>query len=383
MIAPHGGRLVKRVLAGEEREAALARAKDLPRLEVSRETLRDMQNICEGVFSPLEGPLEEADLASVLREGRLRSGVAWTIPILLDVSREQAKGLEPGAEVLLWAEGDKGLCLLHLREKFFYDKELLARSVYGTDDPAHPGVERVQGMGEVLLAGEVDLLEPVTNPFERWTLTPRETRLLFREKGWRTTGAFQTRNIPHLGHENLQKTMLSLVDGLLIQPIIGKKKKGDFQDGVILKSYEVLIKNYFPANRVVLSILPTEMRYAGPREAIHHAIMRKNYGCTHFVVGRDHAGVGNYYDKEAAIEIFQEFADLEIEPVTIRGDFFHCRRCGTLASERTCPHGASNHINFSGTEIRRMLREGGTPPPEIMRPEVFAVLRQEPHPFVE
>jgi sulfate adenylyltransferase len=238
-------------------------------------------------------------------------------------------------------------------------------------------------MGDILLGGKIDLVEPTPNPFERYTLDPVETRILFKEKGWRTVCAFQTRNVPHAGHENLQKTVLGMFDGLMIQPVIGKKKKGDFQDSIILETYDTIIDKYFAKERVVLTILPIEMRYAGPREAIHHAIMRKNYGCTHIIIGRDHAGVGSYYHPEAAIEIFRDFPDMEIQPVTIRGDFFYCQVCRQIASERTCPHEETHHVAFSGTLIRKMLNEGRNPPEEIMRPEVFAIIRRSPQPYVE
>jgi len=222
----------------------------------------------------------------------------------------------------------------------------------------------------------------VREPFPAHNLTPAETRKIFEERGWKTVAGFQTRNTPHMGHENMQKTVLALVDGLLIHPVIGRKKKGDFRDEVILRSYEALIENYFPGERVLLSILPMEMRYAGPKEAVHHAIIRKNHGCTHLIVGRDHAGVGNFYASEAAIEIFEQFPDLGIQPITIRGDFFHCKRCGHLASERTCCHDESEHLNFNGTAIRKMLVEGVVPPPELIRVEVYEAEREFDDPFV-
>jgi sulfate adenylyltransferase len=226
------------------------------------------------------------------------------------------------------------------------------------------------------------LLEDVTEPYPSHNLPPAATRTLFAERGWETVGAFQTRNVPHAGHEYMQKVMLSLVDGLMIQPVIGKKKPGDFTDAMIIQCYDAIIENYFVRERVLLNILPTEMRYAGPREAIFHAIVRKNYGCTHMVVGRDHAGVGNYYHPEAAINIFNDFKDIELQPVCIRGDFFHCHVCQSLGSERTCAHDPSHHISFSGTEIRAMLKEGRRPPEEIMRPEVFDILAASDGPFV-
>jgi sulfate adenylyltransferase len=233
------------------------------------------------------------------------------------------------------------------------------------------------------VAGDIDLVREPRHQFDRYNLSPKETRFLFNEKGWNSVVAFQTRNVPHTGHENLHKTVLGLVDGLYIQPIIGRKKPGDFKDSFILKAYEALLDEYYVKDRVVFSILPTEMRYAGPREAINHAIMRKNYGCTHLIIGRDHAGVGKFYHPEAAIEIFDDYEDIGIKPITIRGDFFYCRVCEQIASDRTCPHPDDKHIPFSGTKIREMIKAGEPPPRQIMRPEVFEVLKGEESPFVE
>ena len=358
------------------------RQADAPKVRVSRELLVDIRNIANGVFSPLEGFLGQEDFDHILYNKRLANGLAWTVPIVLDVTRDKARELAEGQEVVIVADAGRPVAIFHLREKYVYNKEEMAKKVYGTTDLSHPGVARIKAMGEVLLGGEIDLIEEASNPYERFTLEPAETRVLFRERGWRTVTGFQTRNVPHRGHESLQKMVLGLCDGLLIHPIIGKKKAGDFKDEVILKAYEALIQNYFPPERIVLSALLTEMRYAGPREAIHHAIIRKNFGCTHFVVGRDHAGVGDFYDKEAAIEIFDEFEDLEISPIAVKGDFFHCNICGGLMSERTCPHSPQHHIPFSGTTIRNMLAQGKEPPAEVMRPEVFQVLSREENPFV-
>jgi sulfate adenylyltransferase len=374
---------VNRVLSEKERANIRARAGSFPKLPVSFEILRDLENIAKGIYSPLEGFLCEEDFDSVLSRKRLASGVPFTIPIVLDAPREVSHALPERDVVAITDESGTLHAIFHLQEKYHYNKEEMAELVYGTNDPKHPGVARIQGMGDILLGGKIDLVEPTPNPFERYTLDPVETRILFKEKGWRTVCAFQTRNVPHAGHENLQKTVLGMFDGLMIQPVIGKKKKGDFQDSIILETYDTIIDKYFAKERVVLTILPIEMRYAGPREAIHHAIMRKNYGCTHIIIGRDHAGVGSYYHPEAAIEIFRDFPDMEIQPVTIRGDFFYCQVCRQIASERTCPHEETHHVAFSGTLIRKMLNEGRNPPEEIMRPEVFAIIRRSPQPYVE
>ena len=246
----------------------------------------------------------------------------------------------------------------------------------------HPGVRKVYGLGDFLVGGEIHLLNDVPNPYSRYTLYPEETRVLFRERGWRTVVGFQTRNAPHLGHEYVQKTALTFVDGLFINPVIGRKKPGDFRDDVILKAYDALIKYYYPRNSVALSIFRTEMRYAGPREAIFHAIVRKNFGCTHFIVGRDHAGVGNFYGPYEAQEIFSDFPDLGITPLFFK-EFFYCKKCGGVANPKTCPHGDEYHITFSGTKIRKMLLNGEVPPPELMRPEVAEAILSFDNPFVE
>jgi len=331
----------------------------------------------------LEGFLGKDDFESMVERGRLTSGVAWTIPIILDVDEPTAELLPNEGEVAL--EGPDGIpeAVLHLNEKYTYDKEKTAQNVFATTERKHPGVDALLNRGSVLLGGAIDLLEDAMDPYPGYNRPPATTRALFEERGWKTVGAFQTRNVPHAGHEAMQKVILSLVDGLMIQPVIGKKKTGDFTDEMIIKSYDRIIESYFRSERVLLNILPTEMRYAGPREAIFHAIVRKNYGCTHMVVGRDHAGVGNYYHPEAAIEIFSDYPDIELQPVCIRGDFFYCHICGALGSERTCPHDEDNHISFSGTEIRAMIKENRRPPAQIMRPEVFDILAASGQPFVE
>jgi sulfate adenylyltransferase len=383
MVRPHGGKLIDRTLKGKEAEAATAAAPKMKGLTLDRMSVVDLRNIAVGRYSPLEGFIGKADLESVVKTTRLTSGAVWSIPILLDVSEDEARGLKEGEDVCLKDEAGKAIAILHLTEKYSYPKQTIAKSVFGTDDIKHPGVKSTMEMKDVFLAGVIDLVDTSREPFPKYNLTPSETRRIFEEKGWKTIAGFQTRNAPHNGHEHMQKVVLSMVDGLFINPVIGKKKPGDFTDEAILKAYDVLLAEYFPKERAFMSILPMEMRYAGPKEAVHHAIIRKNFGCTHLIVGRDHAGVGKYYEPEAAIEIFQNFPDLEIHPLTIRGDFFHCRKCAQLESERTCPHGDDAKIKFSGTVIRKMLVEGGSPPPEIFRPEVFEALRGIKNPFVE
>ncbi len=382
MIQPHGGKLVDRVLSGKKRDEALARAGRLPRLVIDSELVSDVENIATGVYSPLEGFLGAEDYRSVLDVMRLRSDVPWTVPIVLDTDRETAAGLKTGGEVLLASEDGRPVALLHLEEKFEYDKGETAEKIFGTRDPAHPGVAKVLAMKDVLLAGPIDLIDVTPTPFDRYKLTPKETRVLFEAKGWRTIVGFQTRNTPHIGHEYVQKAALTFTDGLFINPVIGRKKKGDFKDEVILASYEAAIRHYYLKERTVMAILQMEMRYAGPREAIHHAIIRKNFGCTHIIIGRDHAGVGSYYPPFAAQDIFEAFPDLGIAPMFFRS-FSHCKKCGSVVNEKICPHPPADHIQFSGTKIRDLLVKGEYPPAELMRPEVADAIMRFKDPFNE
>ncbi|MEW5901306.1 MAG: sulfate adenylyltransferase [Acidobacteriota bacterium] len=382
MILPHGGKLVNRVISGDCRNEILERSKTLPALPISDDSVSDAENIGLGVFSPLEGFMGQADFRNVLREMRLQNDLPWTIPIVLDAGREEVRQLREGQDVLLVNQSGHPVAVLHLQEIYDYDKDEFAEKVFLTTDQAHPGVAEVARMKEVLLAGPIDLVEVCPTPFDRWKLTPRETRILFKEKGWKTVVGFQTRNTPHIGHEYVQKTALTFTDGIFVNPVIGRKKRGDFKDEVILASYEELIKNYYLKERAVMSILQMEMRYAGPREAIHHAVVRKNFGCTHIIIGRDHAGVGKYYHPYAAQDIFEDFPDLGIAPLFFRS-FYFCKKCQSVVNEKICPHPPADQIQFSGTKIRDLLVSGEVPPAELMRPEVARVIMQFPNPFVE
>jgi len=383
MIPPHGGKLVDQVVAKEDAPAAREEAASLPKLVVGQNVATDVRNIAHGVYSPLEGFVSSGDFDSIIENDRLSGGATWTIPIILDVPSKN--GLATGQRICLIEEGRDGpLATLDVTDIYSWNKQRAAQTVFGTTDIGHPGVNRLCERGDYLVGGKIELLDNQPGAYAKINLPPAQTRALFAERGWRSVCAFQTRNVPHRGHEELQKTVLGLVDGLFIQPVIGKKKPGDFRDELILDTYQVLIDNYYPPERVVLNILPFQMHYAGPKEAIMHAIMRKNYGCSHIIIGRDHAGVGDYYGDEEAIEIFTEprFADLEIRPITIRGDFWYCTKCDRVASNRTCPHGEEYQISFSGTEIRKLITEGQAPPPQIMRPEVFDVIQKSDNPFV-
>ncbi|KYH39303.1 MAG: sulfate adenylyltransferase [Candidatus Bathyarchaeota archaeon B23] len=380
MPAPHGGRLIDRVVPEPRRGRLREEAEELPRVSVSREKRRDLESVAYGIYSPLEGPLTQGDYRSVLDRGRLSGGVPWTMPIVLDVSEEEASSFEEGDDVAV-AEGGEGFAILHVEERYPLDRREYALKVFKTLDLSHPGVARAMEMKPILVGGPIDLFREAPGRFPRYRLKPKETRLLFRERGWRTVAGFQTRNAPHLGHEYVQKTALAFVDGLFINPLIGRKKPGDFRDEVIIEAYEALLRHYYLRETAVLVTLEMEMRYAGPREAIFHAIIRKNFGCTHFIVGRDHAGVGRYYGPYEAQEAFDEYPDLGITPLFFRS-FFYCPRCGGVTNERVCPHPAEERIEFSGTGIRDMLMRGEKPPRELMRPEVVDVILRHPDPFV-
>jgi sulfate adenylyltransferase len=325
--------------------------------------------------------LTRGDFESVLREGRLTSGTPWTIPIVLDLDDSQLGGTRPGDYLGIRLDG-KSIARLLVEDIFEYDKADLVMAIYGTEDGNHPGVKKTLEMKEYLVGGKVDLLNDIGNPYPEYTLSPTQTRELFKKKGWKTVVAFQTRNTPHLGHEYVQKTALSMVDGLFINPLIGKKKAGDFKDEVILESYKALMKHYYPDATTAMSVLHTEMRYAGPKEAIHHAIMRKNFGATHFIVGRDHAGVGDYYGPFDAHRIFDEYPDLGITPIKFRS-FFYCRKCASIANDKVCPHTGEDLVNFAGRKIREMLQEGKAPPLDMMREEVASTILRYGNPFVE
>jgi len=379
--SPHGGRLINRVVKGSRREALVEEAKELIKVEVDAGKASDIYNIAVGAYSPLEGFLTSEDLQNVLDDYRLSNDVPWTIPIVLDVSREEINGLKEGDDLTI-TYGGKEIALVRVEEIYGWSRREYARKVFRTEDIKHPGVAKTLGMKDLLIGGKIDLINFPDHPFSKYALTPVETRILFREKGWRTIAAFQTRNVPHRGHEYVQKAALTFTDGLLIHPLVGWKKRGDYKDEVIVAAYEALIKHYYPRNSVVLSVLWMQMRYAGPREAIHHAIVRKNFGCTHFIIGRDHAGVGNYYGPYEAWEMFDLFPDLEITPLFIR-ESFYCRRCGGMVNAKICPHPEKDRVRISGTKLREMIKNRVRPPEVMMRPEVVDVVLSHENPFIE
>ena len=375
-IAPHGGRLIDRVLDSQERQEAQERAGGLPQVALNARAISDLELIATGAFSPLEGFMTQSDYSSVVKTMRLTSGQAWSLPITLAVDTEEAQGLKVGGEVALVNPVGELLALLELEEAYPYDKREEARLVYKTEEEAHPGVAYLYQRGDLLLGGKISLVRrTLLKGFEPYSAEPAQLRAEFAKHNWRTVVAFQTRNPIHRAHEYIQKCALELMDGLLIHPLVGRTKLDDVPNWVRIECYRVLIENYYPVERVQLTVFPGAMRYAGPREAIFHALVRKNYGCTHFIVGRDHAGVGNYYGTYDAQHIFRDFSrdELGITPLFFEHTFY-CATCGAMASPKTCPHDESSRITLSGTKVREMLADGSQLPVEFTRPEVARIL---------
>jgi sulfate adenylyltransferase len=365
--------LVDLRLTGAAQAAALDRARGLQRLVLDRNQVLDVEKLANGTFTPLKGFMGARDLRAVVQDGRLADGSPWTIPVVLQTDADTATRFREGQEVLLWnGEEDRPCGVLTVSERYPIDLLDSAAKVYATTERKHPGVDRWLSGGDHALAGAVALIEHSTSLIPReYDLEPREVRAEFKRRGWRTITGFQTRNLGHRAHERLQKTGLEITDGLLIHPLIGWKKPGDMLPEVILDGYRLLIEKYYPPANVMLAGLTTAMRYAGPREAVFHALIRRNFGCTHFIVGRDHAGVGGYYAKYAAHRMVERYtpAELGITPLLLHGPCW-CDVCTEIVTEKTCPHGETAWVDISGTEVRAMIGRGERPPAFFMRPEI-------------
>ncbi len=374
---PHGGQLVNRMLRGQMRLAVQDRAEALQKIDLSPMNLSDLELIAIGAMSPLTGFMGQADYERVISEMRLVNNLLWSIPVTLAVDEETAATITLEQEVAL-CENGQVLAVMEVAEKYHYDKKREAELVYGTSDEAHPGVARLYHQGDVLLGGEiwvVSLPAAAKTDFPELRHTPAQSRRMFARRGWRRIVGFQTRNPIHRAHEYIQKAALEIVDGLFLHPLVGETKADDIPADVRIASYEAILRDYYPAESVLLGVFPAAMRYAGPREAIFHALLRKNYGCTHFIVGRDHAGVAGYYGTYDAQRIFDNFSrdDVGIEILPFDYTFF-CRKCGMVVSSKTCPHDRSEWVYLSGTEVRALLERGEMLPPEFTRPEVSKVL---------
>jgi sulfate adenylyltransferase len=373
---PHGGQLVNQFLESKKL------TDDMYYIDVDDDLRNDIENIADGIFSPLDGFVGKDDFESILTSGRLKNGLPWTIPIILDVSKDTAVHLKEHKEISLRNKSEH-FAILYFVEYYGYNKLQMARSLYQTDDEKHPGVSKTFKLKDFLVSGKIEVNKKnLDSKLRNYRLEPSVTRAEIKKRGWNSVVGFQTRNIPHIAHEMLQKAALNIYDGLFINPLIGKKKTGDFRDEVIFESYMKLIDNYYPQNKVMFVTLHTEMRYAGPKEAIHHAIMRKNFGCSHFIVGRDHAGVGDYYPPFAAHEIFKEFPDIGIQPIFFP-TFYYCKKCLGYANERNCPHGPEYKEELSGTRMRKMVTDGDLPGKHLLRPEIAEVITKFPDPFVK
>lgn len=376
-IAPHGGTLVDLLVTGDEAGGLATEASNYPKITVNERELSDLEMLAVGALSPLTGFQGERDYHSILESMHLASGVPWTIPVTLSLDDDEVKRIGRADTVALLQDGQNDpLAVVGVEEVFKRDREAEAQGVFQTADPQHPGVKALYDAGDFCLAGEIRVLRlPPHDDFLDYRLKPAETRAAFRERGWNRVVGFQTRNPVHRAHEYIQKCALEIVDGLLLHPLVGATKGDDVPADVRMRCYEILFDNYYPKDRAMMSVFPAAMRYAGPKEAIWHAICRKNYGCTHFIVGRDHAGVGDYYGTYDAQKIFEEFDpdELGITPLMFEHSFY-CRKCEGMASPKTCPHGDESRVSLSGTKVREMLRAGERPPVEFSRPEVADVL---------
>jgi sulfate adenylyltransferase len=377
---PHGGTLVNRFVRGDEASSLAEEAKGLYALDLSARELSDVEMLVIGGYSPLTGFMNRADYEPVVHSMRLANGLPWTIPVSLSLRPHQGGRVSPGRRVALSYE-EVPFAVLDVEDVFRRDRGVEAERVYRTRDAEHPGVAALMSEGETVVGGPVTVFGSLpARPFPEFRLAPADTRRIFAERKWKTIVGFQTRNPVHRAHEYIQKSAMEIVDGLLLHPLVGETKSDDVPADIRMRSYEVLLASYYPEDRVLLAVNPAAMRYGGPREAIFHALIRKNFGCTHFIVGRDHAGVGSYYGPYDAQYIFSEFApdELGIQPLFFENSFY-CTTCGNMATEKTCPHSADHRVTLSGTQVRATLRAGQLPPPEFSRPEVATILAEALH----
>jgi len=379
LVAPHGGELTPVLLDNEARQAERERAGALRKVRMTSRETSDLIMLGTGAFSPLRGFMTRDDYIGAVREMRLANGILWPIPIALSPRGTDADVREGEEIALIDEESAELMGTMQVEQRFEYDKREEARCVFATEDENHPGVAKVYAQSDVLIGGPAKAVNELDYPvrFPESYARPEETRAIFGEKGWHTVAAFQTRNPMHRSHEYCTKIALEICDGLLIHPLVGRLKKGDVPAGVRMKCYRALMERYYPADRVVCKVYPMEMRYGGPREAVLHAIIRQNFGCSHLIVGRDHAGVGDYYGPFDAQNIFDGIAPdaLEIRPLKIDWTFW-CHECEGMASTKTCPHRKESRVLISGTELRRMLAAGEKPPHEFTRPEIAAILQE-------
>ena len=376
-IAPHGGRLIDRMVTGAERDALLAKLDSMPKLQLNARETADVDMIAVGAMSPLEGFMGEADYKSVCEQARLASGLPWGVPVVVALKEgDDPSKYEAGTDIALVSDEGQTIAVLHSTGTFAMDKGDEARKVLKTDDEAHPGVQYLQKIGDRYVGGQISVLERVRHDkFGQYRLDPIDTRVLFAHKGWKSVVAFQTRNPIHRAHEYLTKVALEICEGLMIHPLVGETKGDDIPADVRVRCYETLLERYYPQDRTVLAVYPQAMRYGGPREALLHATVRKNYGVTHIIIGRDHAGVGSYYGTYDGQQIFDQFKPEEIGITPLRFEHsFWCKKVGGMATDKTSNSGKEDRIFLSGTQVRSMLRDGVSPPEEFTRPEVAQIL---------
>ena len=377
MLTPHGGKLVNKIATEEEKKQLEEKAKNLTKIVIKDRYVSDCEMIANGGFSPLEGFMCKEDAENVINNLHLKNGLLWSIPVVLPILDEVFNNLKIGDEVALYDKNNRLIAIMVVEDKFNLDLENYCKNVFKTTDIEHPGVKVVKEAGNNFIGGEIVRLvnRPVREGIdEKYYLDPAEVREIIKKKGWKRVVAFQTRNPIHRAHEYIIKVALEPMDGVMIHPLVGETKPDDIPADVRMQCYETLIDNYFNKEKVNLSVLPASMHYAGPREAIHHMLMRKNYGATHMIIGRDHAGVGDYYGTYEAQEFVDKYTEeLGIQPLKFEHSFY-CTKCENMASAKTCPHPKEDHVHLSGTKVRAMLREGKRPPKEFSRPEVADIL---------